>query len=254
MTDNNIAIFGDSFGEPIPFGDTTQYPDYIENDQPSWHKNIGAVSYAVGGTDIQNAFVEFEKHHSKYKQIIFVLTVPNRITLFDNDNRILRYVGPEDYHHMVKKANTLGHFELRDMWKELSSLKVINANISWEQRNKLNYLMVVERIKQLRPDIKFIPAYLSDCGVSDMLLQIRHWDMPTLDTISRFEQKIMNWQDCNINNDARVAHLTEESHVILTTLISKWITNKEMFFKFDLQEFKNIDPDRSKYDISKWKR
>jgi len=251
MSDNSIAIFGDSFGQPILCGDTTQHPSFIADDQPSWHKNIGAVSYAMGGTDIQHAFLEFEKYHSKYDQIIFVLTHPERITLFDDNNRMLRYTGTGDYDNIIKECSTLGHFELRDMWKELSGLKVVNANISYYDRNNLNYFMVMERLKQLRPDIKFIPAYIDDSGVSDMFYEK---DIPTLDTISRLEEKIMNWQDIDLTNDARVAHLTEESHVILTTLISKWLTTEEMFFKFDIQEFKKINPDRSKYDISKWKR
>ena len=243
---NIIGIFGDSFGEHIPIGHGGEEWDYSK--KISWMSNIKAHSYAKGGTDIQYSFLEFEKHHSKHDQIIFILTNPNRMTLFDADKNIMTYTGPGDYiDSNYKKTNMKGQFELRDMWKSISALDSLVTNVSYQQRNKLNYCLVIERIKQIRPDVKFI------FGPNNEIFENQSY----LDTIVTLEEKIMRW-DTHLfgqeNNDFRVAHLTEESHIILTRLINNWLKTNEMFFKFDIKEFEHINLNINKYDITKWNR
>ena len=239
---NKIGIFGDSFGEHCSGVDNIRY-----DNQVSWITNIGTHSHARGGTDIQYSFRQFEKHHSKYDQIIFILTQPMRITLFDENDNILRYVGPGPYvYEQSKIANKRNLFELRDMWNALSGIDSLFANNSWQERSILNYKLAMERIKHIRPDVKFLPAYIE---IPNITLS------SSLSDIVLLEENIMHWnRHPRDSDDHRIAHLTEESHIILTKLIKEWLKTDEMFFDFDMKEFDNINPDRNRYDASRWNK
>ena len=58
-----------------------------------------------------------------------------------------------------------------------------------------------------------------------------------LQDITDYENKIMKWKSVDNRHDTRIAHLTEESHIILTKLIKEWLKTDEMFFDFDMKEF-----------------
>ena len=240
---NKIGIFGDSFGEHCSGIDDK---NIRYDNQVSWITNIGTHSHARGGTDIQYSFRQFEKHHSKYDQIIFILTHPMRITLFDENDNIVRYVGPGPYVHAQSKiANKRNLFELRDMWKALSDIDIFYSNESYRNRCILNYNLVVQGITQIRPDVKFLAAfdYLGNPEIPNIT--------SSLSDIVLLEENMMQWHTYRDGDDLRIAHLTEESHIILTKLIKEWLKTDEMFFDFDMKEFDNINPDRNRYDASR---
>ena len=58
----------------------------------------------------------------------------------------------------------------------------------------------------------------------------------------------MKWKSVDNQHDTRIGHLTEESHIILASLIKKWLKTDEMFFNFNLKEFENVKPDIRKYN------
>ena len=245
---NKIGLFGDSFGE---HEHSVDYLDIDVNNEISWIHNIGATSHAAGGTDIQYSLAEFEKHHIKYDQVIFILTEHNRITLFDDENNMLRYVGPGPYMDSnAKKANNRNLFELRDMWNALSGIDSLFVNNSWQERSILNYKLAMERIKHIRPDVKFLPAFaLNDIDTTYSTI------CAYLIDIVKLEEQIMKWKTSyKDTQDFRIAHLTEESHTILTRLIKEWLATDKMFFDFNIKEFENIKPDRNRYDASRWNR
>mgnify|MGYP003972101433 CR=1 FL=1 len=240
---NKIGIFGDSFGEHCSGVNDV---NIRYDNQVSWITNIGTHSHARGGTDIQYSFRQFEKHHSKYDQIIFILTHPMRMTLFDENDNIIRYVGPGPYVYAQSKiANKRNLFELRDMWKALSGIDIVYSNESYRNRCILNYNLVVQGITQIRPDVKFLAAfdYLGNPEIPNIT--------SSLSDIVLLEENMMQWHTYRDGDDLRIAHLTEESHIILTKLIKEWLKTDEMFFDFDMKEFDNINPDRNKYDASR---
>ena len=252
---NKIGIFGDSFGEHCSGVDDV---NIRYDNQVSWITNIGTHSHARGGTDIQYSFGQFEKHHSKYDQIIFVLTHPMRITLFDENDNIVRYVGPGPYVYAQSKiANKRNLFELRDMWKALSGIDIVYFNESYRNRSILNYCLAIERIKQIRPDVKFLAAFeVENYSASDYLgTPVLPNITSSLTDIVLLEENIMQWNTLDHDgDDLRIAHLTEESHIILTKLIKEWLKTDEMFFDFDMKEFDNINPDRNRYDASRYNK
>ena len=237
---NKIGVFGDSFAASGKAVTRWGKRIYINNSK-SWMTLIGAKSYGYGGTDVAYSFLEFEKHHSKYDQVIFVLTEPHRMTLEDGENNIVTYCGPGTPSLLnAKIANKHNLFELRDIWNTLANMEPsLYINSSYRKRNCLHYNLVIERIKQIRPDVKFIPA-------STTLYA------PSLCDIVFLEEEIMKWKGINDKDDSRIAHLTEESHIILTRLIKEWLKTDEMFFDFDIKEFENIKPERNIYDMSRW--
>ena len=244
---NKIGIFGDSFGEHCSGVDDV---NIRYDNQISWITNIGTHSHARGGTDIQYSFRQFEKHHSEYDQVIFILTHPCRITLFDENDNMVRYVGPGPYVYAQSKiANKRNLFELRDIWKALSGIDILFSNDSYRDRCMLNYNLVIERIKQIRPDVKFLPAF--DGSFNDTDNTVYPNISSSLFDIVELEENMMQWHTYKDGNDLRIAHLTEESHIILTKLINKWLKTDEMFFDFDIKEFENIKPDRNRYDASR---
>ena len=251
-----IGVFGDSFAVnniyAPDFNDEFNNIDNIdfwEKHVTSWIDLIGAQTYGIGGTDIQYSFLEFGKHHSKYDQVIFVLTNPHRVTLKDeNDNKkLLRMVAGWDWktdHEKNYKSPKDDNIEEQYTLKALSeSEKILIVNTSYQDRIYLFYNLVIERIKQIRPDIKFIPGC---CSGFPKLTSIP-LNISSLKDIMQYENKIMKWKNVYDEHDTRIAHLTKESHIILALLIKRWLKTDEMFFDFDIKEFHNIKPNIKEY-------
>ena len=263
---NKIGIFGDSFGENIRLNDIKDSSSAKLLEYRSWIDLIGTTrSHALGGTDIQWSFLEFEKHHSKYDQVIFVLTNTNRVTIKDeNTNKLFKLVAgtyagewSSDMQKDADDALKNNNIETHHMCKALMELeKVLLMNNDYQDRIYLFYNLVIERIKQIRPDIKFING---TCLITNQSIGGFHnssnYPIPSiplnnscLQDITDYENKIMKWKSVDNQHDTRIGHLTEESHIILASLIKKWLKTDEMFFNFNLKEFENVKPDIRKYN------
>jgi hypothetical protein len=260
---NKIGIFGDSFGQNSRFHIPKDSSNLLE--YSSWIELIGTTrSHAIGGTDVQWSFLEFEKHHSKYDQVIFVLTNPFRFTLKDNNvisdvnnlnvdldstNKLLKLVVGRDAVTRMKDADNVlknNNIETYHIWNALMELEKLTPtlliNEDYTNRIYLFYNLVIERIKQIRSDIKFIPACCCDCSELSIPSNIS-----CLKDIMNYENKIMKWKNAYDGRDTRIAHLTEESHTILAKLIKQWLKTDDMFFDFDIKEFHNIKPNLKDY-------
>jgi len=240
---NKIAIFGDSFGQNCRLNK----PKDLVEEYRSWIDLIETThTYAQGGTDIQWSFLEFEKHHNDYDQIIFILTSSQRITLKDaNTTKLLKLtVGGNAWEREEGSEEALkdNNIEAYHTWKALAELeKILIINNSYQERTHLFYSLTIERIKQIRPDVKFIAAF----PLNDLQIPLMN---NCLQDITDYENKIMKWKSVDNRHDTRIDHLTEESHIILASLIKKWLTTDEMFFDFNLKEFENVKPDIRKYN------
>jgi hypothetical protein len=82
MNKLKLGLFGDSYGEDVH--QKSAWNSKLKA-TPCWHDILGANSHALGGTDIQYSFLEFERYHNLYDQVIFILTQPHRMTLVHND-------------------------------------------------------------------------------------------------------------------------------------------------------------------------
>mgnify|MGYP000008666461 CR=1 FL=1 len=254
---NKIGIFGDSFAEPVgvlPDDLQVHLQVVTQKKTISWINEIGASSHATGGTDIQYSLGEFEKYHSKYDQVICVLTDPHRLTLFDNDNNMVRYVGPGTSSlELAEVADGNNQFELRDIWNGLKLAEPsIFINTSYRNRSYKHFTLCIDRMKQLRPDVKLIPAFNPEWQGDRVLLGKQINEYTSLYHIMMLEEKIMNWNGGRGPTDNRIAHLTEDSHIVLTRLIKEWLTNDKMLLDIDIKEFENIKPDLKIYDTGLW--
>jgi len=279
-----IQVFAEKFKSPIVMLKNKQKMvekskrrgHDLQNYITSWIDLIGAKSYGYGGTDIQYSFLKFEKNHSKYDQVIFVLTEPLRLTLGEdiltipnpNSNLSAERLEKEALEH-YKKSASIKHLEMYHTWGALRKILevLIPTNQEYVNRQHLFYNLVIERIKQLRPDVKFIKAFsnhdnefpiitdpMSSKEISE-ILNLFNRTVPSsnkcLKEIQLLENLMMGTNNNkNLKYDARVGHLTEESHRILAPLIKKWLKTDEMFFDFDIKEFHNIKPDRNRYYTS----
>lgn len=259
---NKIGIFGDSFAVNHVL---TEWGEY-ERHMVSWIKLLKAKTYGYGGTDVAYSFLKFEQHHSKYDQVIFVLTNPaTRITI-KHRHHILNSTDKESSKRAIKRLKKSDDYDPKLHHIHLSLIEWHKAQAlnGFRERETLFCNLMVERIKQLRPDVKFIQSFAwNDVGhISDNKY------IPStscLVDITQYENKIFNWNHPNWNHptlkidpwqtfdkkgDSRIGHLTSESHVILAELIKKWLKTDEMFFDFDIKEFHDINPDEKKYNTA----
>lgn len=275
MSDNKIAVFGDSFAETELY--LHSFKEYFEECSTSWVKLIGAQTYALGGSDIQWSFLQFEKNHNKYDQVIFVLTNPLRLSLgsdmlTDPNSSTANVRKHKKQMEHYKKSSSIKDLEI---YHTLDALKKINevlipTNQEYVNRQYLFYNLVIERIKQLRPDVKFIKAFPNHDQEFPLLKDFEYYKIkeilnfynrtvPVDNQCLKEIQKIEN-DKMSINQfkeyyyyDARIGHLTDESHKILATLINNWLKTDEMFFDFDIKEFYNINPDKNRYNTASHK-
>ena len=252
---NKIGIFGDSFAVPDV---TSEWGNYIH--MVNWTKLLGAQTYAYGGTDVAYSFLEFEKHHSKYDQVIFVLTNPgSRITL-KYRHFLLNSTSQEFCHRAIERLKKSDDYdpELHHVYSSIIEWHKMQALDVFAERETLFCNLMVERIKQLRPDVKFIQAFawnnIAHIGDNKYIPSTS-----CLVDITHYENKIFGWYDptregwwfcSDKKEDIRVGHITSESHIILAELIKKWLKTNEMFFDFDIKEFHNIKPDVKRYNTT----
>jgi len=267
MSDNKIGVFGDSFAEDTVF--IHSFEEHFEECSTSWINLIGAQTYALGGSDIQWSFLQFEKNHNKYDQVIFVLTNPLRLSLGSDiltvpNSSLSGEKKQKQAMENYKKSSSIKDLEIYHTWDALKKINevLIPTNQEYVNRQYLFYNLVIERIKQLRPDVKFIKAFsnhdqefpiITDTMSSKEIKEILNLynrtvpvDNKCLKDIQEFENDKMSIVQDHYY-DARIGHLTDESHKILAILINNWLKTDEMFFDFDIRQFRNINPDKNRY-------
>lgn len=253
---NKIGIFGDSFAKRGLTIEKWGRSNCINNNK-DWMALLGADTYGRGATDVAWSFLQFEKHHNKYDQVIFVLTNPgDRITI-DIPNGIINSTSieyNEDSINRIKKDKIISpeRVHIHSSLIEWHKMQVIDPIA---ERETLFCNLLVEQIKVLRPDVKFIQAFgWNNIKHINDNKYVPHTN--SLAQISYFEDELFGWEPYNDEwycsnklEDARVGHITYESHKILSKLIEHWLSTSDMFFDFDIKEFHNINPDIRMYDL-----
>jgi hypothetical protein len=241
--------------------------EYIRDD------NNSVKTHALPGTDLLWSFVQFEKYHELYDTIIFVLTSSDRISInYDWDTNEL-----EDFNKPLTTTNIAScqqqkaafakdysaqGVELYHIFSGLEKWYELCATDGFLEREWIIYNLIIDRIKQIRPDVKFIKAFsdvpefwvpLDDGPVKRETNYRRVRKGVSLSDIMHIEDNIMNYTPpAQVPYaDARQCHLTSESHKILAGQIKKWLKTDELYLNIDLKEFEGINPDVKKYFVSK---
>lgn len=287
--ETNIGVFGDSFAHRFdprrrrnnvaPTYDPSFKDEFLKA-FPTWMEFIrndttSLTSHAISGTDIMWSFMEFEKHQESYDKIIFILTSPNRISVRFDFGKYWNNIS--DISYPLKSTTVRTAKLLQDKFRDDHSeqgRELYQASLNLEKWHELcsldgflerectAYNLVIERIKQLRPDVKFIRSFsnfpkfwLPPDGAPDYIHgTARYIRMGiSLQDILKLENKILNYNPPKLTDDVRQCHLTTESHRVLAGQIKKWLDTDKQFLDINLSEFEGINPDLKKYFISKHK-
>jgi len=285
----NIGVFGDSFAHRFdprrrqrnvkPKHDPDFVDDFLKS-FPTWMEFIrtdttSVTTHALSGTDIIWSFTQFEKHHESYDKIIFILTSESRISVNFDFGKY--WWNTSDISYPLSSTSIRTSKILQDKFRDDNSetgRELYQASLNLEkwhelctldgflERECIAYNLVIERIKQLRPDVKFIRAFpkfpvfwTPPDGAPDYINgTVRYIRMGnSLQDIHKLENKILNYNPPKKHDDVRQCHLTTESHRVLAGQIKKWLKTDKRFLDINLLEFEGINPDIKKYFISKHK-
>ena len=266
MFSKKIGVFGDSFAESkviVPHQSImeTQRQINLFNNSifKTWIDLLDADSYGLGGTDLYYSFMQFEKYHQQYEQVIFVLTNSNnRLTFmhdyWEEDNR-----GPNDdnaHSTSIEMANNEANKYAKPkddnsmykhhMYSKIANWHELHVHNGFTERENTFAKLILDKVTRLRPDAKIIKGFhWYDPNTNENILRP---EVHSLLDLVKFENTILGWdKDLFPSYDVRPAHFTNETHSILTGLIEKWLETKTTFFYFNLEDFKNIKPDEKMY-------
>ena len=288
---NNIGVFGDSFAHrhyphiraSIDTGEKfhqdegkedflREFPTFMEYIRDD---NNSVKTHGFPGTDLLWSFVQFEKYHELYDTIIFILTSDGRITINydwgEYHNNISDLSKPLTTSNIASCKHAKATFandssakgvELYHIYSGLEKWHELCATDGFLEREWIIYNLVIDRIKQIRPDVKLIRAFSDvpefwvppdDGPVKRETNYRRVIKGVSLSDIMHIEDNIMNYTPpAQVPYaDARQCHLTSESHKILAGQIKKWLKTDELYLNIDLREFEGINPDVKKYFVSK---
>ena len=223
---NKIGIFGDSFAEHYSLALTAIDKDRPLNDEdrkairkefPTWYSTLpyDVTSYAKGGADIHYCLKTFLQHQHKYDKIIIVPTAIGRYSLMFNEKTF--HCSNDD------TANSFANeFEANPMMNKMFiAIRNMRKHVFpfVDNRDVLFYELCIAHMIKVRPDEdrKLYP------GIPDL-------------------QSVAKW-------DARMSHLTTETHLILKDLITKLLNTNDTYLRIDMIDFNNIIPDSKRYRV-----
>lgn len=230
----NVGIFGDSFAHTLE-----------QTSRVSWAKMLAddynVENHAIGGSSTYFSYLKFLEHQHKYDKVIFVVTYPARIYT--------------SYGHIPSDVTARYMLSHRDSQRNLTQRKVLSGLQSYftyalldevvVDQHILFHNLMIEKIKSLRKDILFIPAFSVtntefDCSsLHDVsAMEVNHWK--SMGHIVR-ERDIYDY-------DQRQHHLTEPNNLILHRMVRDIVPSIEshVTLPIDLNDFSKPD-DVSKY-------
>lgn len=254
---NKIGIFGDSFAEHYSLALTAIDKDRPLNDEdrkairkefPTWYSTLpyDVTSYAKGGADIHYCLKTFLQHQHKYDKIIIVPTAIGRYSLMfnektfhcSNDDTANSFANEFEANPMMNKM----FIAIRNMRKHVFPFV--------DNRDVLFYELCIAHMIKVRPDVKIIFAFSPPITNNHILTAN---PCPGLEVIMKHEdrklypgipdlQSVAKW-------DARMSHLTTETHLILKDLITKLLNTNDTYLRIDMIDFNNIIPDSKRYRV-----
>jgi hypothetical protein len=224
---------------------------------PAWWDYLREEGYTVdlygkGGSDNFYSYTQFLKYHQDYDKVIFVITSHTRNSVC--------YIGDESGEAWAHGTNYDVCRQKKDTARKNNDLVMHNiySGIEGYQLNTLSYsslreklytALILESIKRIRPDIKFMFAFPFEFNLEGYDFQIPLTS--SLIDICFLENKLMNhepWQGKDLTLlDMRMAHMTTDSIKILYPWISCFLDSDDTWFNFDMRIFRNLKVDKSKW-------
>lgn len=199
-----LAIFGDSFADDQFFkneykNNDTSWVDVIRNS-----RKYEVSNFSEKGASLWWCYQQFLKHHSNFEKIIFLITFPNRITLPETTGlKIRRHQQPYNVELNIK-------FSKPDKLKFWNVIKDYYDHIHDRERELCFHDLLVEKIKQIRPDTVLYPC--SKRSIPDSqdlsLLEIIEYEDESWGGYNR------NYRDSS-KDDTRMCHMIEENNLVI---------------------------------------
>jgi len=252
-----LGIFGDSYAEHFNRAVSGKGPvanlfiEDIRKEYPCWGSLLpfNTTTHAAGGADVQHCLTTFLEHQQKYDKIIVVITHVGRHTLNVNNQQF-------------KITNVASVKQFMREWKNDTMMHklfgAIRDNMTHvypftNERDILFWELCIAHIRQVRPDAKFILAFNPDDQLTNTIKLNLNSPISCLHDIYELENTLIygnkGLTSDNEKWDARMGHLTTESHLILRDLILKQLDTNDQWLNFDIKEFKDINPDINRYRV-----
>jgi hypothetical protein len=278
-----------------PGKDTSQvdnrkkFRDSYLREMPTWYRLLGqdleydtVHTFGRGGTDITWSYLQFLKYHQEYDTIIFVATHAMRHThIQDRHENSPGLHGPGSfYDSKFQRTNFMQgiplncasieqceqwlarykreqpqNFEVQNLLKTyiLYHTHVYN---NYPYRDKLIWASLCQQMINIRPDIKMINAF--KFGFDDHNINIPKGKLQELYEAENMIMKGDKFMATGLTkSDARIGHLTTDTHHILNRLMKPWLNSNDTWFDFDLEtvvkEIENFRIDEKRYDSSEHK-
>jgi hypothetical protein len=194
-----LGIFGDSYGEIKP----SWFPGYNTGWSYRLHQEYNGECdvHAGAGSSHPYNFRQFLEHHTKYDQIIFIVTNLHRLSLPVNatDKRTGKLVQLEHFPNVNHVEYVIKNFDVENniARKILDYFVYISQPLA--QHIKDSHMATVSYIRQVRSDAIIIPAF-SDCGITTEY----NWSLCDIDsneTAAWYTNRgIEHWVDPRINH------------------------------------------------------
>ena len=166
MSNNSVAIYGDSFAESHFDVPNTNWARLLE-------KNYGysVDNYAHGGTGLDFSYMNFLKTHEKYKNIIFVASHIMRKSMFslqsdEKTESLMDRINKLNLETIFGSYGSAGVAFEALTGKEPSTVvkQFVDTEIDkWQTylfaNDILSYNAMINHIKLLRPDVKIVYAF-----------------------------------------------------------------------------------------------
>jgi hypothetical protein len=242
-----IGIFGDSFADS---GD--HKCKHKLNQTLAWPEILGqqydVENYAVSGSSFFYSVGQFNKHHSKYDKIVFVVTGFDRFEFNSYVESVCDSFSLRKFMHFRNLTSI--EFELENLKKTdvnpiiksaLEAAKNYYIYINDDNRNMYLHNLMLDDVLRTRPDTIVIPAFghsfpgkripIAMADIQSM--ENIHWNYDTFDQIDKM--------------DIRYCHMTSENNEIFANDAISWINGSPVHL--DISKYKKPVDAMSKYFI-----
>lgn len=240
-----VGIFGDSHADCSYL---EEWKTTYSNIGPGWPELLAleykVTNFAAGGSSMYYSYDLFKKMQANFDIVIFVPSQGERFSLFLPDSRQTKHIVPS---FLLSRAE----HELRDNKNSPTDLKVINAAIGYvsyilnqTKETEIKRLMLQE-IRQVRPDTIFVPAFTEDSidGYVD-LFQLSSKELSHYNT---------SWKTLGNSKpplfDVRKCHITDGNNKVVFNKVMTAIENKDTFIKLVDSDFVKPTDSFKKYFV-----
>lgn len=218
-----VGVFGDSFADD-------KSKRELENSYPSWVEllqtvhNHDVTCYGVSGASLYHCFSMFEKHHSNFEKIFFVVTfhgrqkIPDRIPFEPMESWRHSNLHVDLIKNMISSKINIPYIARKSLAVMIDYVKYLYDD---ERERRLHKLMLDE-IRRIRPDVILVNVTPDDVN-------------PGLLAISE-KERLGNDMDISVyahGNDNRMCHFSKRNNEIFSQKVDLWLNNYPVVYTLD---------------------